>query len=42
VPTEAHAQFIVGGTNLTDHMTLEVMQPRVRVDIGQLPKQRFG
>jgi xanthine dehydrogenase YagS FAD-binding subunit len=31
------AQFIAGGTNLIDYMTLNVMQPQRLVDINQLP-----
>jgi xanthine dehydrogenase YagS FAD-binding subunit len=42
VPTQATAQFIAGGTNMTDYMTLEVMQPRILVDIGRLPRERYG
>jgi xanthine dehydrogenase YagS FAD-binding subunit len=31
------AQFIAGGTNLTDYMTLGVLRPKVLVDINHLP-----
>jgi xanthine dehydrogenase YagS FAD-binding subunit len=41
-PLDAHAQFIAGGTNMTDYMTLEVMRPRVLVDLNFLPRERFG
>src|SRR5581483_11825937 len=40
-PPEAHAQFIAGGTNMTDYMTLNVMQPRVLVDINHLQGGRY-
>jgi xanthine dehydrogenase YagS FAD-binding subunit len=30
------AQFIAGGTNMTDYMTLDVLQPRLLVDINGL------
>lgn len=33
------AQFIAGGTNLTDYMTLNVLRPQLLVDINQLPPQ---
>lgn len=34
---DAPSQFIAGGTNLTDYMTLGVTRPRVLVDINELP-----
>jgi xanthine dehydrogenase YagS FAD-binding subunit len=37
----AAAQFIAGGTNLTDYMTLGVAKPHVLVDINDL-QDRFG
>lgn len=37
----AAAQFIAGGTNLTDYMTLGVARPDVLVDINEL-RERFG
>jgi xanthine dehydrogenase YagS FAD-binding subunit len=40
-PTQAAAQFIAGGTNMTDYMTLEVMQPQILVDIGRLSEDRL-
>jgi xanthine dehydrogenase YagS FAD-binding subunit len=40
-PTQAAAQFIAGGTNMCDYMTLEVMQPRVLIDIGRLSDERL-
>ena len=33
------AQFIAGATNLTDFMTLGVVQPRALVDINELPER---
>lgn len=33
------AQFIAGATNLTDYMTLGVVQPRALVDINELPER---
>ncbi len=41
-PTQAVAQFIAGGTNMTDYMTLEVMQPRILIDIARLPAEQYG
>jgi len=41
-PPGAHAQFIAGGTNMTDYMTLNVMRPEVLIDISHLPKGRYG
>jgi xanthine dehydrogenase YagS FAD-binding subunit len=38
---DASAQFIAGGTNLTDYMTLGVAQPRILVDLNEL-RERFG
>lgn len=35
-PAQQPAQFIAGGTNMTDYMTLEVLQPRLLVDINPL------
>ena len=32
----AAGQFIAGGTNLTDYMTLNVLRPTVLVDINRL------
>ena len=37
----ASAQFIAGGTNLTDYMTLGVTAPDILVDINEL-SERFG
>src|SRR5947209_19036935 len=37
----AVAQFIAGGTNLTDYMTLGVARPDILVDINGL-RERFG
>jgi xanthine dehydrogenase YagS FAD-binding subunit len=37
----AAAQFIAGGTNLTDYMTLGVTKPHVLIDINEL-RHRFG
>ncbi len=37
----AAAQFIAGGTNLTDYMTLGVAKPHILVDINEL-RVRFG
>src|SRR5690242_5953199 len=42
VPTQSHAQFIAGGTNMTDYMRLNVMQPEMLVDINRLPADRYG
>lgn len=39
---EAAAQFIAGGTNMSDYMRLNVMQPEVLVDLNQLPTARYG
>lgn len=36
------AQFIAGGTNMSDHMTLGVMRPDVLVDINALRKHFSG
>jgi xanthine dehydrogenase YagS FAD-binding subunit len=33
------AQFIAGGTNLTDYMTLGVLRPTLLIDINHLPAQ---
>jgi xanthine dehydrogenase YagS FAD-binding subunit len=41
-PTQSHAQFIAGGTNMTDYMRLNVMQPEMLVDINRLPADRYG
>jgi xanthine dehydrogenase YagS FAD-binding subunit len=37
LPTAAAGQFIAGGTNMTDYMTLGVVQPKVLVDVNDLP-----
>jgi xanthine dehydrogenase YagS FAD-binding subunit len=42
IPTEARAQYIAGGTNMTDYMTLDVMRPGMLVDINHLPRGRYG
>jgi xanthine dehydrogenase YagS FAD-binding subunit len=39
---DAAVQFIAGGTNLTDYMTLNVLKPSVLVDINRLPPERFA
>jgi xanthine dehydrogenase YagS FAD-binding subunit len=41
-PPQAPGQFIAGGTNMTDYMTLDVMQPAVLVDINRLPAARYA
>ncbi len=41
-PVQADAQFIAGGTNMTDYMALDVMRPEVLVDINRLPAARYG
>lgn len=41
-PVKAPGQFIAGGTNMTDYMTLDVMQPAVLVDINRLPAARYA
>jgi xanthine dehydrogenase YagS FAD-binding subunit len=38
----AGAQYIAGGTNMTDYMALEVAQPRVLVDINHVSRERYG
>jgi xanthine dehydrogenase YagS FAD-binding subunit len=35
-------QFIAGGTNLTDYMTLNVLKPFALVDINQLPADNYA
>lgn len=40
--TEAAAQYIAGGTNLSDYMRLEVMRPQRLVDVNHLSRQRYG
>jgi xanthine dehydrogenase YagS FAD-binding subunit len=39
---QAPAQFIAGGTNITDLMKLDVMRPSVLVDINPLDRTRAG
>jgi xanthine dehydrogenase YagS FAD-binding subunit len=43
-PTAADAvvQFIAGGTNLVDYMTLNVLKPAVLVDINHLPPESYA
>ncbi len=41
-PVQAPGQFIAGGTNMTDYMALDVMQPDILVDINRLPAARYG
>ena len=41
-PIQAAAQFIAGGTTMTDYMTLDVMRPEILVDINRLPASRYG
>ena len=41
-PVQAPAQFIAGGTNMTDYMALDVMRPDILVDINRLPAARYG
>ncbi|MGH8139840.1 MAG: FAD binding domain-containing protein [Steroidobacteraceae bacterium] len=36
------AQFIAGGTNMTDYMTLGVLRPSIVVDINRLPAARYA
>ena len=36
VPLRQRAQFIAGGTNMTDYMTLDVVQPQLLIDINGL------
>ncbi len=36
------AQFIAGGTNMTDYMALNVVRPEVLVDINRLPASEYG
>lgn len=38
VSNSAAAQFVAGGTNMTDYMTLNVLKPTVLVDINRLPQ----
>ena len=38
-PTRAPAQFLAGGTNITDYMRLGVMRPEVLVDVNDLQAQ---
>jgi xanthine dehydrogenase YagS FAD-binding subunit len=38
-PADAAVQFIAGGTNMTDYMTLNVLKPAVLVDINHLPPE---
>src|SRR5512138_1824716 len=35
-PLRQRAQFIAGGTNMTDYMTLDVVQPQLLVDLNGL------
>jgi xanthine dehydrogenase YagS FAD-binding subunit len=35
-------QFIAGGTNLTDYMTLNVLKPTTLVDISRLPHESYA
>jgi xanthine dehydrogenase YagS FAD-binding subunit len=35
-------EFIAGGTNVTDYMTLNVLQPTVLIDISRLPADRYA
>jgi xanthine dehydrogenase YagS FAD-binding subunit len=37
-PARQRAQLIAGGTNMTDYMTLDVVQPQLLFDINQLAK----
>jgi xanthine dehydrogenase YagS FAD-binding subunit len=41
-PADAAVQFVAGGTNMTDYMTLNVVRPAVLVDISRLPRDTFG
>ncbi|HEY6484261.1 MAG TPA: xanthine dehydrogenase family protein subunit M [Steroidobacteraceae bacterium] len=36
------AQYIAGGTNMTDYMTLGVLRPTLLVDINHLPAARYA
>jgi xanthine dehydrogenase YagS FAD-binding subunit len=36
------AEFIAGGTNVVDYMTLNVLQPAMLVDINHLPPERYA
>ncbi|MGO4572389.1 FAD binding domain-containing protein [Microvirga sp. 2TAF3] len=40
-PAQAPGQFISGGTNMSDYMKLNVMQPEVLVDINRLADPRY-
>jgi xanthine dehydrogenase YagS FAD-binding subunit len=39
---DSAAQFIAGGTNLTDYMTLNVVTPTTLVDINHLPLESYA
>jgi xanthine dehydrogenase YagS FAD-binding subunit len=41
-PTGSPAQFIAGGTNMSDYMRLNVAKPDVVIDINRFPRQLYG
>src|SRR6266850_2182471 len=41
-PTQAHAQFIAGGTNMADYMKLNVAKPEMLIDVNPLAKAGHG
>ncbi|MCW4116717.1 xanthine dehydrogenase family protein subunit M [Aurantimonas sp. MSK8Z-1] len=41
-PTEAAAQFVAGGTNMSDYMRLNVTRPDVLIDINELSPSAYG
>ncbi len=38
-PARNSAQFIAGGTNMTDYMTLNVVQPHMLIDLNHVPER---
>ena len=36
------AEYIAGGTNMTDYMTLNVLKPAMLVDLNHLPPERYA
>jgi xanthine dehydrogenase YagS FAD-binding subunit len=41
-PAEAAVQFIAGGTNMSDYMTLNIVKPAVLIDISRLPPDSYA
>lgn len=42
LPVHRPGQYIAGGTNMVDYMTLDVLRPTALIDLNRLPAARYG